>query len=489
MFNAFRGLDANRRFLVLGLAAALLVAAVFLGRQASAPTYVSLFQGLPLAEVGKMTDALTKASIPYKLDGEGTQLLVASADAARARVLLAQDGLPSEGRPGLELFDKPSWGMTDFTQHVTYRRALEGELARTIGTLKGVERAQVHIGLPESSALRRLERPAQAAVVLSLRGTEPLSPEQVRGIAQLVSNSVERLAVEDVAVLDDSGRPLSGLGGSDANSGMALSSRQLELQQTVEKHLGAKVEQLLTTAVGVGDVRVQVSARLNFDQLDRTVEAYDPQGRVLSNESRSDGGDSASAPVGGPRVINLEYKTSRTVEKLIAGVGNVTRLSVSAMVNSRALDGGKGLPDEQRAQLETLVRTAVGYDSLRGDQVTVAAVPFGGPTPEKVIPVSKEEAPTTSIIETAGKLTYPVASVLAILVALFLGLKAVRGGSAAPGSGGMPMLAGQDNSSAVLPIAATPEAAQLRTRAQSDSLAAPEASARVVRSWLAEPTA
>jgi len=344
----------------LGRAVAGLVAAVCLGRTASAPEYVPLFQGVALSEMGKMTDGLTKAAIPYRLGGDGSELLVPKADAARARVLLAQDGMPADGRPGLELFDKPSWGMTDFTQHVTYRRALEGELARTIGTLKGVERAQVHIGLPESSALRRLERPAQAAVVLSLRGTEPLSPEQVRGIAQLVSNSVERLAVEDVAVLDDSGRPLSGLGGSDASSGMALSSRQLELQQTVEKHLGGKVEQLLTTAVGVGDVRVQVAAQLNFDQVDRTVEAYDPQGRVLSSESRSDGGDSASAPVGGPRVINLEYKTSRTVEKLISGVGNVTRLSVSAMVNSRALDGGGGLPEDQRAQLEQLVPTAVG---------------------------------------------------------------------------------------------------------------------------------
>jgi flagellar M-ring protein FliF len=485
MFDAFRGLDANRRFLVLGLAVAVLVAAVFLGRTASAPEYVPLFQGVALSEMGKMTDGLTKAAIPYRLGGDGSELLVPKADAARARVLLAQDGMPADGRPGLELFDKPSWGMTDFTQHVTYRRALEGELARTIGTLKGVERAQVHIGLPESSALRRLERPAQAAVVLSLRGTEPLSPEQVRGIAQLVSNSVERLAVEDVAVLDDSGRPLSGLGGSDASSGMALSSRQLELQQTVEKHLGSKVEQLLTTAVGVGDVRVQVAAQLNFDQVDRTVEAYDPQGRVLSSESRSDGGDSATAPVGGPRVINLEYKTSRTVEKLISGVGNVTRLSVSAMVNSRALDGGAGLPEDQRAQLEQLVRTAVGYDSLRGDRVTVAAVPFGGPTPERVIPVTKDEAPTTSIIDTAQRLTYPVVSVLAVVVALILGLRALKGGGAVPG---VTMLPGQDASSAVLPAAVTPEAVQLRTRAQNDSLSAPEASARVVRSWLAEPT-
>ncbi len=485
MFDAFRGLDANRRFLVLSLAVVLLVAAVFLGRIASAPEYVPLYQGVALSDMAKMTDGLTKAAIPYQLSAEGNSILVPRGDAARARVALAQNGLPADGRPGLELFDQPSWGMTDFTQHVTYRRALEGELARTIGNLRGVERAQVHIGLPESSPLRRLERPAQAAVVLSLTGTEPLSGEQVRGIAQLVANSVERLAVDDVAVLDDSGRPLTGLGGSES-SGMALSSRQLELQQSVEKHLATKVEQMLTTAVGVGDVRVQVAAQLNFDQLDRTTEAYDPNGRVLEKESRSDGGDSASAPVGAPRIVNLEYKTSRTVEKVISGTGNVVKLSVSAMVNSRALDGGAGLPEEQRVQLEQLARTAVGFDSLRGDQVTVLAVPFGGPTPERVIPVTKEEVPTTSLIDTATRLTYPVASVLAVLVALMLGMRALKPGPAAPARASA--LPGQDVASGVLPAAATPEAAQLRVRAQGDSLAAPEASARVVRSWLAEPT-
>jgi len=117
--------------------------------------------------------------------------------------------------------------------------------------------------------------------------------------------------------------------------------------------------------------------------------------------------------------------------------------------------------------------------------VTVAAVPFGGPTPERVIPVTKEETPTTSIIDTAQRLTYPVVSVLAVVVALILGLRALKGGGAVPG---VTMLPGQDASSAVLPAAVTPEAVQLRTRAQNESLAAPEASARVVRSWLAEPT-
>ncbi|MCA9723604.1 MAG: flagellar M-ring protein FliF, partial [Gemmatimonadetes bacterium] len=194
-----------------------------------------------------------KAGIDYRLDGGGADISVPEADAARARVVLAQGGMPGSGRPGLELFDRPSWGMTDFTQHVTYRRALEGELARTIGNLRGVERAQVHLALPESSPLRKLDRPAEAAVVVALRADATLTPEQVRGIAQLVSSSVEQLTPDHVAVLDDSGRPLGGVPALDDASG--LSSRQLELQRGVETQLQAKVRELLAAAVGPEAVR------------------------------------------------------------------------------------------------------------------------------------------------------------------------------------------------------------------------------------------
>src|SRR5690606_14380186 len=169
-----------------------------------------------------------------KLEDAGSTISVGEGDAARARVTLAQQGMPGGSRPGLELFDKPTWGMTDFTQHVTYRRALEGELARTIGTLRGVERAQVHLALPEASALRKLDRPAQAAVVVALKPGLSLTPEQVKGITQLVSSSVEDLTADRVAVLDDSGRPL--LGAPAAEDATGLSTRQLELQRGVEGH-------------------------------------------------------------------------------------------------------------------------------------------------------------------------------------------------------------------------------------------------------------
>src|SRR5690606_35298430 len=235
MFAAFNKLNGNGRVVALSVVAVLLVAAFVMARGASSGSRVTLFQGLDLATAGAMSDALGKAGIDHRLENAGGTISVAEADAARARVTLAQQGMPGNNRPGLELFDKPTWGMTDFTQHVTDRRALEGELARTIGTLRGVERAQVHLALPEASALSKLDTPAQAAVVVALQPGLSLTPEQVRGIARLVSSSVEKLSPDNVAVLDDSGRPLAGVPAADDVTG--LSSKQLELQRGVEAHL------------------------------------------------------------------------------------------------------------------------------------------------------------------------------------------------------------------------------------------------------------
>ena len=162
---------------------------VMVTRWAATPDYVTLYRDLDLSESGAMVDQLAKAGIPRRLEAGGAELQVPSADLARARVALAKVGLPANGRPGLELFDKPSWGMTDFTQRVTYQRALEGELARTIAGIHGVERAQVHLVLASSSALRRLDRPASASVVLTLKGNATLGADAVQGITYIVSNS------------------------------------------------------------------------------------------------------------------------------------------------------------------------------------------------------------------------------------------------------------------------------------------------------------
>lgn len=474
--DSFMKMDANRRFGVLALAAGLLLLAVFLGRRATAPDYVPLFRNLDLAEVGNITDKLTKASITYRLDGDGSDVDVPADDAARARVLLAKDGLPATGRPGLELFDKPSWGMTDFTQHITYRRALEGELARTIGTFQGVTLAQVHLALPEASPLRTPQRAAEAAVVVSLKSGYVLSAEQVQGITQLVSGSVEQLSPDHVTVLDDTGRPLTGAAGDVGGSG-ALTGHQAELQQSVEQHLAGKVEQLLAAAVGPTDFKVQVAARLNFDQLERTLDVYDTAGKVLSNEQRQSGDTAGGGDAG--TTINNTYVNSRKIEKLVAGVGNITRLTISVMLNTRAL---KSDPEAQRTAIAQLVRNAVGFDSTRGDQLTVLAYAFTDPVPPKINPADTATL-KPSPIQTASRFAIPFVALLAVIVALLLGLRALRPpkvvrqlappgepGSAGSGTPGVTFEAGGG----------------LRQRIQAESTASPDAAARVVRAWLAD---
>src|SRR5436305_6626912 len=175
-------LNGTRRILVLviGVAAAGLIFAV--SQWAGAPTWVPAFSGIPLESVSQMTDKLDQAGVKYKLERGGADIMVAVADLAKARVALAKGGIPMAGRPGLELFDQPSWGMTDFTQRINYRRALEGELERTISKMRGIELAQVHIAMQEGNVFRAADRPLEASVVLKLQNGETPPNDVVEGI-------------------------------------------------------------------------------------------------------------------------------------------------------------------------------------------------------------------------------------------------------------------------------------------------------------------
>jgi flagellar M-ring protein FliF len=371
--------------------------------------------------------------------------------------------------------------MTDFTEQVTYRRALEGELARTIGTLRGVQRAQVHLALPSGSPLRSQDRPAEAAVVVALGPNASLTADQVRGIAQLVSSSVDQLSPDHVAVLDDSGRPLSGGGGEEAAAG--LSSRQHDMQQGVERALGSKVQEMLAAALGPDAVRIQVAASLNFDQVERTIEAYDTAGQVLKSEQRSDPPAGAVDGGGGPSVMINEYLNSRTMERIIGEVGAVKRLTVSAMVDTRAIGSEDGLSETDRERYASLIRDAIGFDEARGDRVTVVALPFRGvvavPAAETLPPPVAPAGP--GVHNLISQLAYPVMSLLALLVALLLGWRAL-----APGRGGPPaqVTAGDGRTGA---IGAMPTGQPLREQAQRESIAEPQSAARVLRAWLTDP--
>ena len=224
-----------------------------------APSFVPVASGLPLEQVGQATQLLDDADIKYELERGGSLVMVADRDAAAARVALAAQGLSgtSDGS-GYELFDQQSWGMTDFTQRVNYRRALEGEIKRTIERMRDVETARVHLALPESSFLRAAQEAGEASIVLKLRsGTTP-NASVVEGIQALVAGSVQGLPVESVTVLDDRGQLLSS---PSTEEGAGMTNAQLKVRSQVEEYLQGRAEGLVSRIVGPGNASIRVAAR------------------------------------------------------------------------------------------------------------------------------------------------------------------------------------------------------------------------------------
>lgn len=505
-----------RRALIalVGVATAVLI--LLVSRWAAAPAWVPAFSGMPLEQVGELTDQLQQAGIEYRLEQGGAQVLVPATELARARVLLAQGGaLPSTARPGLELFDQPSWGMTDFTQRVNYRRALEGELERTIGRMRGVEAAQVHLALHETQSFRRAaERPGQASVVLKLTNGSTPPADVVQGIAQLVASSVDGIESERVTVLDDAGRLLSQP--HDAGTVTGLSNRQLGVQQEIERYMEGKAEDLVAQLVGPGNARVQVSAKVNFDRVERTTQLVDPERQAISTEQKAEITPGAE---GGAASSNLAtaYENSRSVETVAGAVGGVQRLTVAVLVNDRlvppdsaALAAAGDAPPAptfvartpaELARIETLVRSAVGFDSLRGDVVSVVSMPFAAPAGD----LAAEPAPT--VWERVQEVQRPAVNVLGLLLAFAVAVMALRmlrpqaagaaaGVPALAGAGGVDMagaLPAASRSGAGTALAARP--AVLEPREPSPSMLLrdqimtgveqnPEVAVRLVRSWM-----
>ncbi len=339
----------------VGLVAAATILVV--SRWATAPEWVPAFSSVPMESVGKLTDELTKAGIAYKLERGGSDVLVASTDVARARVLLAKGNLlPTPGggsRAGMELFDQNDWGQTDLVQKVKYRRALEGELGKTIAQIRGIEQARVELALNEQATFRRqAETPARASVFLSLRSGYAPAAEVVQGIQHLVASSVAGIEADNVVVLADHGRLLSvPADGSTAG----LSSRQLGVRKEVEGYLQEKAQKLLEQMVGPGNATVEVSADINFDKVARTSQTVDPDRQALSTEQKAEIVPGAEGGAGSTNSA-IAYENSRTTETFEGAIGGIRRLSVSVLVNHR-LPAAPAAADSAKGAFTTVTRS------------------------------------------------------------------------------------------------------------------------------------
>lgn len=408
------------RIMALGAVALLLLGffAYVIGRAAE-PSYTLLFSGLELRDAQQLTQRLDALGVSYRLSAGGDAILVPSSDALRLRMSLAEEGMPVGTTVGYELFDRASpFTTSDFLGNVNLRRAIEGELARTIGTLRQVRAARVHIVEPKRSLFGREEVRPSASIVLALRQPSSLDRQQVAGIRHLVAAAVPGLDPKSVTIVDDAGDLLAEPSGAEID---ALSIDETEQHRVAfENRLRGKIVQLLERTLGPGKVDAAVSADLDFDEVATTAEMFDPSTQVVRStqtaEEASDAKETSAseavsvannlptekpAAEAGPGTSErtnrteetVNYEISRTVRNQTKRGSSVRKLSIAVQVDGvyrDDADGGRRFEPrsaEELAQIEELVRSAAGADEARGDVVEVVSRPFM--TPE--IPMLEEE--------------------------------------------------------------------------------------------------
>lgn len=423
------------------------------------PTYALLFADMDAEAANQVVEKLTADKVPYVLDPGGRSIRVDARRVDELRLQFASQGLPASGRIGFELFDRTQFGQTEFLEHVNYRRALEGEIARTIATLAEVEAARVHIALGKDSLFTERAQPAKASVILKLRSSRSLAPASIVGITNLVAASVEGLKPEAVVVLDTNGRPLA-RPTDDADE--PLGTAQLGRQAKLEKELASRVIALLEPVVGPEHVRVNVALALRNDSEEQTEELYDPESPVVrSRQTTSDIGPGGSlaggiagsrgnlpppaqpaATPGGPPVVpppaastalagmtpasrtaeTTNYEISKTVRHTIRPRGDIARMSVAVILDDQQVrqtepDGTTKVTTRPREsgeiqKIQSLVAAAVGLDTERGDQLTVENISFTTPF--------EEEAPPPTFMERWGPLAIEIGRVVGVLLLVAL---------------------------------------------------------------------
>ncbi len=413
MFSKF---SINQRMIILIALAGSVAGLIALTLWTQQPDMQVLFTNLSSEDAAAIIDKLKETKVPYETTGGGSTVLVPSAQVHDLRLQLATQGLPHGGGVGFEIFDRTSIGMSEFVQKLNYRRALQGELARTIAQLPEVERARVHLAIPERRLFANEQEKARASVIVSLRNGQQLAQAQVQGVIHLVSSSVEGLQARDVTVVDGHGRMLSSTM-TDETAG--LTNTQLEYQRSIEKDVETRIQTMLERIVGSNKAVVRVSSVVDFRKVETTEERYDPNSQVVRSEQRgqekANGTNGVSGGVPGvqsnvppgtdqepPQTSSnnsqtknetVNYEISRTVSKIVEPVGVIKQLSVAVLVDGiyEAAKTGDGqstdtpaaarkyIPrsEEDLKRIEDIVKKAMGFSPERQDQVQVVNVQFG----------------------------------------------------------------------------------------------------------------
>ena len=435
------------RLVTLGISAVVLVGLLFAaGHYANKPEFTTLYANLDRQDVTAMGDALAREGIKFDVSADGTNVLVPPANVARARTMLAEKGLPRSMSAGYELFDQTgSLGLTSFMQEVTLVRALEGEIGRTIQTIRGVSGARVHLVLPDRRGLVREKEKPTASVVIRTEGLTP--SETARSIRHLVAVAVPGLTVDAVTVMDTEGTLLAGDGDGSAPSANALFGLERTVSATVEQNIRRALQPL----VGVDNFRISVAARLNSDRREISETVFDPDGRVerstkVTKATEASQNSDTSSPatvteelpedqVGtGAATGNSENTerreevtdfalSSRTTATISDGY-KIEGLSIAVVINSAAIGEASKDPAQLAARLEelrALITTASGVDAERGDKVQLSAIEFA------VLPDAAAEASSFSagafLSANTGTLIRSGALVAVALMVLMMGVR------------------------------------------------------------------
>ena len=445
VFEGLKTLGAARLVALGAVGLGMLVMLGLLAMRGGAPfRQALLYADLDMHEASQMAEALDRSHIAHEESPQGDRIMVGSADVAKARMLLAKDGLPSGGSIGYEIFDRgDAMTSSQFQQEINETRALEGELARSIRMLQGIRGARVHLVLPKRQPFSRDVQAAQASVMLTMAGAARMDQQGIQAILNLVAAAVPGLKPQGIAIIDSHGNLLARAG--QPTGGDEMTQTGEELRRATELRLSRAVEEMLEQSLGAGRVRAEAAVQMTFDRINETNESYNPDQQVVrstqttsdnnkSNEGEksvsvqnnlpnADAGQSQTGSQQQRQEETTNYEIGKTVRTLLREQPQIGRISLAVMIDGvvQADAAGKAVWAERKPdeidRIKRLVQSAIGYDAKRGDTVEVISMRFAQP----------DEAPATTAsgllgfgLEKADYINLGQSAILAVVVLLAL---------------------------------------------------------------------
>jgi flagellar M-ring protein FliF len=460
LFGGFNNLpQKNKLALLIGvpILIAILSSALLWSRDA---TYKVLFSNISDADGGAIIASLTQMNIPYRHSESGNAILVPMDKVHDVRLKLASQGLPKGSIVGFELLENQKLGITQFQEQINFQRGLEGELARSISTLSGVQTARVHLAIPKPSIFLRDQQKPTASVVLNLGGGRYLDKTQIQGIVHLVASSVPDLSAKSVSIVDQAGNLLT----NNENGQQKTEASQLNYIQTLEHNYAKRLMDILTPIFGAENVRATVTADVDFAQVESTEENYKPNGDPARATMRSQQSSESStpnptnpqgvpgtltnqppgaatapiaanpqtgvpgqttpptanaAPASTRKEATINYEVDKTVKVVKSQIGNIKRISAAVVINNKSIVTPKGetksipLTPEETTQINELVKEAIGFNKERGDTINIVNQMF---TKKEEKPVEIWQNPEFIDLIKATALPLGVALVAALLI-------------------------------------------------------------------------